>query len=334
MDFPNKIDLIMKTLKVNQVGLANMLGVSRGIISEFASGAREPSKDFLFGISRLGVSLDWFLTGNGEMFIKSVTVTDLKTETVSDLKNETVSDLKSCTVHDLKPEETSPEGQILHNAKFETGDQKPHGAVFEPGQPPALEAKSPAAAYALQGRKGLQVLSPRHLKQPRNLELYKYKKGKGEPVSTQISTVDPEAVAFIPVFGQRAAAGPGQEPTQLEETEGLVPIIYDLFGLHRPESCGIVKVVGDSMSDISLFNGDWCVFDRVDIQGDGIFVISMFGEMRVKRLQYRLSDRKIIIASENKKRYPEPEVISAEVAISGQLTIHGRVFAWFHKHPY
>ena len=95
-----------------------------------------------------------------------------------------------------------------------------------------------------------------------------------------------------------------------------------------------MQVVGDSMSDISLFNGDWCIFDRVDIQGDGIFVISMFGEMRVKRLQYRLADRKIIIASENQKRYPDAEIISAEMATNGQLSIHGRVFAWFHKHPY
>ena len=44
------------------------MGVSKGIISEFASGAREPSKDFLFGISKLGISIDWFLTEKGEMF--------------------------------------------------------------------------------------------------------------------------------------------------------------------------------------------------------------------------------------------------------------------------
>ncbi len=318
----SRLRLLRETLNVSQVSFAQNLGIPRTTLINYEKGTSIPAELLLPLMSVYNVNVSWLLHGDGEMFIKSVTVTDLKTETVSDLKNETVSDLKSCTVHDLTPAAKAPE------------DQMPHGAAFEPGQPPAIEVKSPVVPYSLQGRKGLQVLNPRHLKQPRNLELYKYKRGKGEPVSTQISTVDPEAVAFIPVFGQRAAAGPGQEPTQLAETEGLVPIVYDLFGLHRPESCGIVQVVGDSMSDISLFNGDWCVFDRVDIQGDGVFVISMFGEMRVKRLQYRLSDRKIIIASENKKRYPEPEIISAEVASSGQLTIHGRVFAWFHKHPY
>lgn len=209
-----------------------------------------------------------------------------------------------------------------------------HGDTFEKPVINVPEAKSVAVPHSLPAPRGFQILNPRQLRQPRNLELYKYKKGKGVPVQTPLSTVDPEAVAFIPLFSQRASAGPGQESTQLAETEGLIPIVYDLFGLHRPESCGIVQVAGDSMSDISLFNGDWCVFDRMDLQGDGIFVISMFGEMRVKRLQYRLSDRKIIIASENKKRYPDPEVISAELASSGELAIHGRVFAWFHKHPY
>jgi len=304
---------LRNALGLNIAEFSRALGVPRSTLVGWEDGKAVSIAILAQLKAQFSVNIDWFLTGHGEMFIKLDTVSNLKTETVSDFKSDTVSDL---------PHE-----------KEET-EQKPHGAVFEPEQPSASEAKSPVVPYSLQGRKGFQVLSPRHLRQPRNLELYKYKRGKGEPVSTQISTVDPEAVAFIPVFGQRAAAGPGQEPTQLAETEGLVPIVYDLFGLHRPESCGIVQVVGDSMSDISLFNGDWCVFDRVDIQGDGVFVISMFGEMRVKRLQYRLSDRKIIIASENKKRYPEPEVISAEVASSGQLIIHGRVFAWFHKHPY
>lgn len=256
-----------------------------------------------------GMNLDWFLTGDGEMF--------LKTETVSVLKNDTVShlpaDSKCVTVTNL-PEEKEPEKNLVN---------KNDTVSFLP------------ASGQEEGRKSsFQILNSRHLRQPRNLELYKYRKGKGVPVPMSLSTVDPQAVAFIPLFSQRAAAGPGQEATQLEETEGLIPIVFDLFGLHRPESCGIVQVVGDSMSDISLFNGDWCIFDRVDIQGDGIFVISMFGEMRVKRLQYRLADRKIIIASENQKRYPDAEIISAEMASNGQLLIHGRVFAWFHKHPY
>jgi phage repressor protein C with HTH and peptisase S24 domain len=113
-----------------------------------------------------------------------------------------------------------------------------------------------------------------------------------------------------------------------------MPIVFEVLGAHKPEHCGIVRVTGDSMTDITLNNGDWALFDNHDLKGDGLFVISMFGEMRVKRLQYRLTDRKIIIASENAKRYPYPEIIPVDLLERGELRIHGRVFSWIHKHPY
>jgi len=71
MEFTDKINKILAALSINQSALASKLGVSRGIVSEFTSGAREPSKEFLFGLSKLGISLDWFLTGEGEMFLKN-----------------------------------------------------------------------------------------------------------------------------------------------------------------------------------------------------------------------------------------------------------------------
>jgi SOS-response transcriptional repressor LexA len=69
MDFTNNIRLIMDRLGTNQGGLAEKLGLSKGVISEFATGARAPSKEFLLGISKLGISLDWFLTSEGSMFL-------------------------------------------------------------------------------------------------------------------------------------------------------------------------------------------------------------------------------------------------------------------------
>jgi transcriptional regulator with XRE-family HTH domain len=71
MEYANRIKAIMKALKLNQSEFAKTLGFSKGVISEFSTGSRKPSKEFMFGILKLGVSLDWFLTGNGEMFITS-----------------------------------------------------------------------------------------------------------------------------------------------------------------------------------------------------------------------------------------------------------------------
>mgnify|MGYP000972461410 CR=1 FL=1 len=90
MDFPKRINAILTALNINQTGLAKELGVSRGIVSEFASGAREPSKEFMFGLSKLGISLDWFLTGDGPMFLQSPesSETDSKFATVANLPAE------------------------------------------------------------------------------------------------------------------------------------------------------------------------------------------------------------------------------------------------------
>lgn len=298
----SRFRLLREALNETQSTFAQNLGIPRTTLINYEKGTSIPAELLVPLTSQYHVNIDWLLQGDGEMFIKPHDALDSKCVTVTHL-----------------PTEGSAPDQIEHAIQFEN--------------PPAAVPKT-MPPRTLPAHRGFQVLNPRQLRQPRNLELYKYKKGKGVPVQTPLTTVDPQAVAFIPLFSQRAAAGLGQDSTQLEETEGLIPIVFDLFGLHRPESCGIVQVVGDSMTDISLFNGDWCIFDRVDIQGDGIFVISMYGEMRVKRLQYRLADRKIIIASENQKRYPDVEIVSAELATNGQLTIHGRVFAWFHKHPY
>jgi phage repressor protein C with HTH and peptisase S24 domain len=162
-----------------------------------------------------------------------------------------------------------------------------------------------------------------------------YQFRRGQPQMLQLDEPEPEGQVFIPLFTQPAAAGPGQEPTQvIEETERLIPIMHDLLGGRHPRSCGIVRVVGDSMSDLTLNNGDWAIFDQADRRGDGVFVISMYGETRIKRLQYRLADQKIVIASENARRYPEPETVPASAVESGNLVIHGRVFSWMHKHPH
>jgi len=70
-NFPKHIKTILQALDLTQVGLATKLGLSQGVISEFSSGTREPSKDFLLALSKIDISLDWFLTGKGEMFLSS-----------------------------------------------------------------------------------------------------------------------------------------------------------------------------------------------------------------------------------------------------------------------
>lgn len=170
-----------------------------------------------------------------------------------------------------------------------------------------------------------------YLTQVSKFEFFKYSHGKPVPVPAQKN--DPHAMVLIPLFSQRAAAGAGQASTQLDTIEIYVPIIYELLRGANPKNCGIIRVVGDSMTDMTLFNGDYVIFDRTQLEGDGLYVISIGSDIRVKRVEYRPFEQKVIIRSENVQRYPEPEVITSEQA-EKMLTIHGKVIAWFHWHPY
>jgi SOS-response transcriptional repressor LexA len=164
-----------------------------------------------------------------------------------------------------------------------------------------------------------------------NFSLFKFSHGKPTPISAQ--ETDPDAMVLVPVFSQRVAAGPGQPPNQLADIEAYIPVVLEMLGGAHPKNCGIVRVVGDSMTDITLFNGDFCIFDRSQLEGDGVYVISMSSDVRVKRIEYRPFEQKVIIRSENAKRYPDPEIITYEQA-KEMLLIHGKVICWMHRHPY
>lgn len=161
--------------------------------------------------------------------------------------------------------------------------------------------------------------------------LFRFKNGHTVPVPAL--KTDTDALILLPVYGQRASAGPGQPPANLPDIESYIPILYEMLGGANPKNCGCVRVVGDSMVDMSLFNGDIVIFDRTQLEGDGVYVISIGADVRVKHLEYRAFEKKIIISSENARRYPNPEAISYEQA-ANMLLIHGKVICWMHKHPY
>jgi len=164
-----------------------------------------------------------------------------------------------------------------------------------------------------------------------SFDLFRFKKGMSVPV--EATETDTDALVMLPMYSQTASAGPGQTETQLAELEKYIPVVLEMLGGANPKNCGMVRVVGDSMTDMSLFNGDWAIFDRTQVEGDGVYVISIGTDVRVKRLEYRPIEKKIIISSENAKRYPNPEIIRYEQA-ENLLSIHGKLICWMHRHPY
>jgi phage repressor protein C with HTH and peptisase S24 domain len=68
MNYSEQIKVLKSKLAMKQSEFATFLGVSRTALSEFETGAREPSKDFILALGKKGISTDWFLTGEGEPF--------------------------------------------------------------------------------------------------------------------------------------------------------------------------------------------------------------------------------------------------------------------------
>jgi SOS-response transcriptional repressor LexA/DNA-binding XRE family transcriptional regulator len=197
----------------------------------------------------------------------------------------------------------------------------------------SLVNKNDTVSFLNEEDKSLNSLSIQYQKALlEGVNIFQFDRKKGLPTRIKTDEASGESFVFVPVFSQSASAGPGQEETQLLETERSIPVMLSLFGgIHKPVHCGLAKATGDSMIDIGIYGGDLCLFDMDDKKGDGIFMITMYGETRVKRLYYRLAEKKIVIASENQKRYPEPEIIPVEIMESGQLIVHGRIFASFHR---
>jgi transcriptional regulator with XRE-family HTH domain len=340
---------IMELLGFNQSDLAKKLNVSRGVISEFTSGAREPSKDFLFGISKLGISIDWFLTGEGTPFLlNGGYMKDLAEKLKSIRKSSGKSQQEMADMLDI-PQRTW--------ANYESGKTEPKFGILvklaEHGYPIkgltsnflqdaidernftkeevevklALAARLPPEMYVDEAAKPVDAL----YKLLKDMDIFRFSKNIPLPVKAVKSDVD--AQVLLPVFSQRAAAGEGQPPCQLQEIESFIPVVLGLLGGANPKDCGVIQVVGDSMVDVTIFSGDLVIFDRTQCEGDGIYVISIGSDVRVKHLEYRPIDRQIVISSENAKSYPKPEIISYEKT-ENLLTVHGKVICWMHRHPF
>lgn len=164
-----------------------------------------------------------------------------------------------------------------------------------------------------------------------DFNLFKFRYGKTLPLATE--ETDENAMVLLPLYSQTAAVGRGQPPVQLGALADYIPIVYEMLGGSNPKDCGIVRVVGDSMTDMGLLDGDLAIFDRTRVDGDGVYVISIGTDVRIKHLEHRPIERKIVISSENAKRYPNPEIITYEQA-ENLLRIHGKVISWMHRHPY
>lgn len=138
-----------------------------------------------------------------------------------------------------------------------------------------------------------------------------------------------EPTILVPLAPQKISAGRGEEFLPPSEYSGYVRILERMAKGIDPLTLMAVTVKGDSMTGVQIFEGDVVIFARNHISENGIYIISLYGDLKVKRLEFRSGEQQIFIHSEN-SRYTM-EVISMD---SENLQILGKVVGWIHCHPY
>lgn len=130
----------------------------------------------------------------------------------------------------------------------------------------------------------------------------------------------------VAMTGLRLSAGPGQEWNETDSTgEKLcIPKRVARRYPHNSQFAG-AQVVGDSMEP-TLHDGEPVVYVRDFIQGDGIYVLAVNGELLVKRLQFDRIFSKLHIISDNEKYK------AVEIPLEGldNVRILGKVVIWVH----
>lgn len=147
---------------------------------------------------------------------------------------------------------------------------------------------------------------------------------KGSVITEEI----PNGGLSVPIITQKLSAGPGQPYTQADIIDGeRLPILSRFIKPWNKDRVFAAEVRGDSMTGIQLFDGDMAIFVRGEVEGDGIYVITVDDEVYIKRVAFNPFDRKVTIKSEN-DRY-DPITVDAE-----RIILVGKVIGWLHHHPY
>ena len=134
----------------------------------------------------------------------------------------------------------------------------------------------------------------------------------------------------IPFISQKLSAGPGEDylPDECMEVRTIDVLACMLRGVEDRSTLVCAEAKGDSMIGAHIYSGDYVVFSRGLVNEEGIYVLSLRGDVLVKRLAFDKLDNKLSIISENPK-YP----VKTVDADDPDVRILGKVVGWIHAEP-
>ena len=148
------------------------------------------------------------------------------------------------------------------------------------------------------------------------------------PMDAETPYYNPETgILTIPFITQKISAGPGEEelPDDCLEVRSIDILASMAKGISK-KVLTAAEVKGDSMIEANIYPGDIVIFARGKIEGDGIYVLALAGDVLVKRLQFDALSNELEIISMN--RNYKPRTVSAD---ADGLRILGKVVGWIHN---
>jgi len=132
----------------------------------------------------------------------------------------------------------------------------------------------------------------------------------------------------IPFLSQKLSAGPGEDflSDDCLEVRTIDVLACMLRGVEDRSTLVCAEAKGDSMVGAHIYSGDYVVFSRSMVSGEGIYVISFGGDVLVKRIAFDPAGQTVTIISANPD-YPPRTVDSAVVRLLG------KVVGWIHAEP-
>ena len=150
------------------------------------------------------------------------------------------------------------------------------------------------------------------------------------PRNQEIPLSQDDEIVLLPVLDQKASAGYGAMMIDEQYSGQKIPVLRKLVSSYNISNLKAVEVLGDSMTGVRMFDGDIVIFAAGYVAKEGIYVLSVNGDVLVKRVEFDSFDRTIKVSSEN-PRYPDAKVVSID---DENVELKGKVVAWFHCHPY
>lgn len=137
------------------------------------------------------------------------------------------------------------------------------------------------------------------------------------------STFRQGSIVYLPVLDAKVSAGYGIENFNVKVTDKF-GVEEKLVFPYKAEKLKVLPVSGDSMYP-TLIEGDFIVVAEGVIDGNGIYVLNRGGHLFVKRLHFKMTEKKLAIISDN-KNYPPEEIkedgIGEYFAIVGMVILH------------